>query len=96
MKVVLAEKPSVARELASFLGASARREGYFEGNGYQVTWAGAPGDAEGAARLRSGPEAVVAGGAAVRARAIRDQADRGGRVLTQIAVIRRCSATPRS
>jgi DNA topoisomerase-3 len=39
MKVVLAEKPSVARELASFLGASARREGYFEGQGYQVTWA---------------------------------------------------------
>ncbi len=39
MKVVLAEKPSVARELASFLGASARREGYLEGNGYQVTWA---------------------------------------------------------
>ena len=39
MKVVLAEKPSVARELASFLGASSRREGYFEGRGYQVTWA---------------------------------------------------------
>lgn len=39
MKVVLAEKPSVARELASFLGASSRREGYFEGQGYQVTWA---------------------------------------------------------
>jgi DNA topoisomerase-3 len=39
MKVVLAEKPSVARELASFLGASARKEGYFEGKGYQVTWA---------------------------------------------------------
>ena len=39
MKVVIAEKPSVARELASFLGASARRDGYFEGNGYQVTWA---------------------------------------------------------
>src|SRR5437867_3895308 len=39
MKVVLAEKPSVARELASFLGAGARRDGYFEGRGYQVTWA---------------------------------------------------------
>src|SRR3954468_716904 len=39
MKVVLAEKPSVARELAAFLGASARRQGYFEGRGYQVTWA---------------------------------------------------------
>lgn len=39
MKVVLAEKPSVARELAAFLGASSRREGYLEGQGYQVTWA---------------------------------------------------------
>ncbi len=39
MKVVLAEKPSVARELATFLGASTRREGYLEGNGYRVTWA---------------------------------------------------------
>jgi DNA topoisomerase III len=39
MKVVLAEKPSVARELASFLGASSRHDGYFEGRGYQVTWA---------------------------------------------------------
>ena len=39
MKVVLAEKPSVARELASFLGANARHEGYFEGRGYRVTWA---------------------------------------------------------
>src|SRR3954447_14430259 len=39
MRVVLAEKPSVARELASFLGATARRDGYFEGRGYQVTWA---------------------------------------------------------
>ena len=39
MKVVVAEKPSVARELATFLGATARREGYFEGKGYQVTWA---------------------------------------------------------
>lgn len=39
MRVVLAEKPSVARELASFLGAEARRDGYFEGRGYQVSWA---------------------------------------------------------
>ncbi|MBD8388484.1 DNA topoisomerase 3 [Dysgonomonas sp. BGC7] len=38
MKVCIAEKPSVAREIASVLGASARRDGYFEGNGYQVTW----------------------------------------------------------
>jgi DNA topoisomerase IA len=39
MRVVLAEKPSVARELASFLGARTRADGYFEGQGYQVTWA---------------------------------------------------------
>ncbi len=39
MKVVLAEKPSVAREIAAVLGADARRDGYFEGRGYQVTWA---------------------------------------------------------
>jgi DNA topoisomerase-3 len=39
MRVVLAEKPSVARELASFLGATERRDGYFVGGGYQVTWA---------------------------------------------------------
>ena len=39
MKVVLAEKPSVAREIADFLNAKTRREGYFEGGGYQVTWA---------------------------------------------------------
>ncbi len=39
MKVVLAEKPSVAREIAGFLRANARHDGYFEGNGYQVTWA---------------------------------------------------------
>ncbi|NLF71036.1 MAG: DNA topoisomerase 3 [Candidatus Anammoximicrobium sp.] len=38
MKVVLAEKPSVAREIAAFLGAQSRRDGYLEGNGYQVTW----------------------------------------------------------
>jgi DNA topoisomerase-3 len=39
MKVVLAEKPSVAREIAAVLGAKARRDGYFEGRGYQITWA---------------------------------------------------------
>jgi len=39
VKVVLAEKPSVARDLASFLQATSRRDGYFEGSGYQVTWA---------------------------------------------------------
>lgn len=39
MIVVLAEKPSVARELAAVLGADQRRHGYLEGKGYQVTWA---------------------------------------------------------
>jgi DNA topoisomerase-3 len=39
MIVVLAEKPSVARELAEVLGASSRRDGYYEGQGYRVTWA---------------------------------------------------------
>jgi DNA topoisomerase-3 len=39
MKVVVAEKPSVARELAAFLGATARHDGYLEGHGYRVTWA---------------------------------------------------------
>jgi len=38
MKVCIAEKPSVAREIANVLGAKTRRDGYFEGNGYQVTW----------------------------------------------------------
>jgi DNA topoisomerase III len=39
MKVVMAEKPSVAREIAAFLGATTRQDGYLEGNGYLVTWA---------------------------------------------------------
>ena len=39
MRVVLAEKPSVAREIAAVLGATARRDGYLEGAGHQVTWA---------------------------------------------------------
>jgi len=39
MKVVLAEKPSVARSIAAILGATVKKEGYLEGNGYQVTWA---------------------------------------------------------
>lgn len=38
MKVCIAEKPSVAKEIARILGANARKDGYFEGNGYQVTW----------------------------------------------------------
>ena len=39
MKVILAEKPSVARDIARVIGAQARHDGYLEGNGYQVTWA---------------------------------------------------------
>lgn len=39
MKVVLAEKPSVARDLAAYLGATSRNDGWLEGAGYQVTWA---------------------------------------------------------
>src|SRR6059058_1012433 len=36
---VLAEKPSVARDIASVLGATSKGEGYLHGNGYVVTWA---------------------------------------------------------
>ncbi|MCX2679629.1 DNA topoisomerase 3 [Galbibacter sp. EGI 63066] len=39
MKTVIAEKPSVAREIARLLGASEKQDGYLTGNGYQVTWA---------------------------------------------------------
>lgn len=38
MKVCIAEKPSVAREIANVLGAKNKKDGYIEGNGYQVTW----------------------------------------------------------
>ncbi|MBQ8455906.1 MAG: DNA topoisomerase 3 [Bacteroidaceae bacterium] len=38
MVVCIAEKPSVAREIANVLGAKSQRDGYLEGNGYQVTW----------------------------------------------------------
>ena len=38
MIVCIAEKPSVARDIAHVLGANTQREGYLEGNGYQVTW----------------------------------------------------------
>ena len=38
MKVCIAEKPSVAREIAHILKANTKKDGYFEGNGYQVTW----------------------------------------------------------
>lgn len=39
MKTIIAEKPSVAREIANLLGASEKKDGYFTGNGYCVTWA---------------------------------------------------------
>ena len=38
MKVCIAEKPSVAKDIAEILGAKQRNDGYWEGNGYQVTW----------------------------------------------------------
>ena len=38
MTVCIAEKPSVAKDIARILGATAQRDGYYEGNGYQVTW----------------------------------------------------------
>lgn len=38
MVVCIAEKPSVARDIARIIGANASRQGYMEGNGYQVTW----------------------------------------------------------
>ncbi|NDW13373.1 DNA topoisomerase III [Bacteroides sp. 214] len=38
MIVCIAEKPSVARDIAEVLGARNKRDGYIEGNGYQVTW----------------------------------------------------------
>ncbi|MCC8072413.1 MAG: DNA topoisomerase 3 [Bacteroidales bacterium] len=38
MKVCIAEKHSVAKDIATLLGATSRHDGYYEGNGYQVTW----------------------------------------------------------
>lgn len=38
MIVCIAEKPSVAREIALILGAKSKRDGYYEGNGYQISW----------------------------------------------------------
>jgi DNA topoisomerase-3 len=38
VKVCIAEKPSVAREIAAILGANTKHDGYFEGNGYAVTF----------------------------------------------------------
>lgn len=39
MKTIIAEKPSVAKEIAHIVGADKREEGYMQGNGYYVTWA---------------------------------------------------------
>ncbi len=39
MKTIIAEKPSVAKEIAHIVGAIKREEGYMQGNGYYVTWA---------------------------------------------------------
>lgn len=39
MKCIIAEKPSVANEIALIVGATSRKDGYLEGNGYFVTWA---------------------------------------------------------
>ena len=38
MKLCIAEKPSVAKDIAQVIGANQRFDGYYEGNGYQVTW----------------------------------------------------------
>lgn len=38
MKLVIAEKPSVAKEIAAVLGANERKSGYYEGGGYLVSW----------------------------------------------------------
>ena len=39
MKIVIAEKPSVAKNIADALKIKTRKDGYFEGNDYIVTWA---------------------------------------------------------
>ena len=38
MKLVIVEKPSVARSIAAVIGATDRQEGYLQGNGYIVSW----------------------------------------------------------
>ena len=38
MKVCITEKPSVAKDIAGILGATVRRDGYYEGGDYKVTW----------------------------------------------------------
>jgi len=39
MKVIIAEKPSVARDIAAIVGATSKKDGYMEGSGWTVTWA---------------------------------------------------------
>ena len=39
MVLIIAEKPSLARNIAAGIGQMARRDGYLEGNGYLITWA---------------------------------------------------------
>lgn len=38
MKLVIAEKPSVAISIAKVIGATSKKDGYYEGNGYKVSW----------------------------------------------------------
>jgi len=58
---VLAEKPSVARDIASVLGATSKGDGYLHGHGYVVTWAiRSPGGAGPAPRNRSGMATMAA------------------------------------
>ena len=38
MKLVIAEKPSVAKSIAAVLGANSRKDGYLEGSGFLVAW----------------------------------------------------------
>ncbi len=38
MRLVIAEKPSVAQSIAAVLGAKSRHDGYLEGSGYVVSW----------------------------------------------------------
>ena len=38
MRLVIAEKPSVAQSLAAVIGADTRKDGYLEGNGWRVSW----------------------------------------------------------
>ena len=39
MKLIMTEKPNVATDMARIVGAVTQKEGYYEGNGYLVTWA---------------------------------------------------------